>query len=208
MGQFSQWWYLSAQVTFTYDGALLSWRWRNTSLPRGSGKQIPCSPLLAWAAWAFALSIKLPLSRLRSFPTFTPSVLSPIPLVGSDSCMVLSHQLGLNHNICPFQHFEKSGVLIRMESRIFKMFHKNEISSRALDCPTYVPPETSHSFWLLENSQWTSISTRGKLLTKRRLCVDARNRTDFGTSWVYLRNWNTVKLLISKELYKWTEMRQ
>jgi len=37
-GGSSEWWHLSSQVTITYDGALLSWRWLNTGLTMGNSE--------------------------------------------------------------------------------------------------------------------------------------------------------------------------
>ena len=77
---------LSSQVTAMCDGALLSWRWLNTCLPRGSSEWILCFALLAWVA--FALPIKLSLSQPMSFLTFTLPILSLTPQGGSERAAV------------------------------------------------------------------------------------------------------------------------
>ena len=64
----SEWRRLSSQGTIMCDGALLSWRWLNTSLPVRSGDWIPCFALLV----TFALPIKLSLSH--EFSHFYPPV--------------------------------------------------------------------------------------------------------------------------------------
>jgi len=58
----------------------------------GSSEEIPYFALLAYTA--FALPIKLPLSQLTSFLTFTLLILSPIPLggEGASSCGMLGCQ--------------------------------------------------------------------------------------------------------------------
>jgi len=80
------------------DGALLSWRWLNTCLPMGSSEHIPHFALLACVALAF--HIKLSLSQPTSFLTFTLLIRSPIPpgRKGASCRVVLTCQLGLNHN--------------------------------------------------------------------------------------------------------------
>ena len=67
-----------SQVTFMCHGALLSWRWLNTSLPIGSSEWIPYFALHQHTA--FTLPIKLSLSQPTSFLTFSLPFLSPIPL--------------------------------------------------------------------------------------------------------------------------------
>lgn len=70
-GGFPERCHLLSQVTVPCHGALLSWDgW--TPLPMGSGESVPCFALLVCG---FSLPIKVPLSQLRSFLTF--SILSP-----------------------------------------------------------------------------------------------------------------------------------
>jgi len=91
---------LSSQVTVTYDGTLLSQRWLNTSLPKGSREGFPSfAPL---AHMAFALPVKLSLSQPTSFLTFTLLIHSPIPRGGGGVSERRSGAycwLGLNHDI-------------------------------------------------------------------------------------------------------------
>jgi len=77
-GGHSELWPLSSQVTIMCDGALLSWKWLNTCLLMGNTGLILYFALLAHAA--FALPVKLSLSQLISFLTFTLPILFLIPL--------------------------------------------------------------------------------------------------------------------------------
>ena len=87
--------------TATCDGALLSWRWLNTCLLMGRSESIPCFALLVCTA--FALPIKLSLSQLTSFLTFTLPILSSIPPGGQpvSSWVVPGCWLGFNHDSQP-----------------------------------------------------------------------------------------------------------
>lgn len=78
-----------------------------------------------------------------------------------------------------FQHFEKSIVLIRMESRMLKMFHKNGISSRAQGCPVYVPPKTLHFFWLLETLSVNQRQHTGEATDKKKNVCGAQKPHQF-----------------------------
>lgn len=89
-----EWQYLTSQVTISCDGVLLSWEWRNTCLPVGIGKWIPCFTLLVYVFffpyWTF-------LPQPVSFPTFL--ILSPSHWRGQrmSGHMRLSYLLELNH---------------------------------------------------------------------------------------------------------------
>lgn len=88
-----RWWCLSSQVTPMSDGAPLSWRCLNICLLMGSREWKPCFQHTSSAylkclyldPWVFSL-----------FPS--NSLSHPNWGVWSSDCMMLSYQLGLNHN--------------------------------------------------------------------------------------------------------------
>lgn len=55
----SECWCLSFQVTIMCDGALLSWRWLNTRLPKGTTELTPCFALPVCVAFDFPIKLSL-----------------------------------------------------------------------------------------------------------------------------------------------------
>ena len=96
-GGHSEWWHLSSQVAFTWDGALLSWRWLNSCLPAGSSEWVPYFSSVACTAFAFP--IKLPWS-IHEVSHFYPSDSLPPPTAGerASGCLGFSCWLGLKHD--------------------------------------------------------------------------------------------------------------
>jgi len=73
---------LSSQVTCMSVEAPLSWAWLKICMLRGSSEWICYFTLLVWVA--FALPVKLSLSQLMSFCSFTLPLLSSILLEGRE----------------------------------------------------------------------------------------------------------------------------
>ena len=103
-----------------WSPALLGWL--NSCLLMGSSEQIPCSALLAHTA--FALPIKLSLSRPMRFLTSALLILSPSHRNGdwASSCLVLSCRLEFNHNT--YMQFASNSPLSK-----FGMGWKNSLTT-------------------------------------------------------------------------------
>lgn len=83
---------------------------------------------------------------------------------------------------------------------MLKMFHKNRISGRAPDCPAYVPPETPHSFWLLEILSANQHQHTWEATDKKKNVCRAQKLHQLWNLLGIAQGLEDCQILISKEL--------